>query len=71
MRDAVASGRSYCTSRVALGSQAEMEVHLELANQLGFIGNADYERLQERANKIGRLLNRLIDRFREAATTND
>lgn len=71
MRDAVASGRSYCTSRVALGSQAEMEVHLELANQLGFIGNADYERLQERANKIGRMLNRLIDRFREAATTND
>ena len=48
-----------------------MEVHLELANQLGFIGNADYERLQERANKIGRMLNRLIDRFREAATTND
>jgi four helix bundle protein len=56
---------------VVLGSQAEVEVQLELANQLGFIENADYERLQERADKVGRMLNRLIDRFREAATTND
>ena len=56
---------------MALGSQAEVEVQLELAKLLGFIASADYERLQERADKIARMLNRLIDRFREAATTND
>jgi four helix bundle protein len=55
---------------VALGSQAEVEVQLELANQLGFVADSDYSRLRERADKVGRMLNRLIDQLRPQ-TTND
>ena len=53
---------------VALGSQAELEVQLELAAQLGFVNEADYTAIQERADHIGRMLNRLIDRLRNDTT---
>ena len=58
---------------VALGSQAELEVQLELAAQLGFVNEADYNAIQEQADHIGRMLNRLIDRLRNdpRLTTND
>ena len=52
---------------VALGSQAELEVQLELAAQLGFVNEADYAAIQERADHIGRMLNRLIDHLRNDA----
>jgi len=56
-----------------LGSQAELEVQLELAAQLGFVNEANYTAIQERADHIGRMLNRLIDRLRNdpRPTTND
>src|SRR5688572_4576933 len=49
---------------VALGSQAELEVQLELAARLGFLSETDHEAVQERADHVGRMLNRLIDRLR-------
>ena len=53
---------------VALGSQAEVEVQLELANELGFVDNDHYQRLRERTDKVGRMLNRLIDQLRSRTT---
>ena len=52
---------------VALGSQAEVEVQLELSNRLGFVTGMDYENLRERADKVGRMLQRLIDQQRAHA----
>jgi four helix bundle protein len=45
---------------VALGSQGEVDVQLELAKRLGFCSARDCERLQERVDRIGRMLNGLI-----------
>ena len=46
--------------RVALGSQAEIDVQLELAVRLTFCSRRDYGRLQTRVAEIGRMLNGLI-----------
>ena len=46
---------------VALGSQAEIEVQVEIARQLGFIDDANHQKVQRRIETVGRLLNRLID----------
>jgi four helix bundle protein len=46
---------------IALGSQGEVEVQLELARRLGFLSAEDYERLADRAAQVGRMLYRLID----------
>jgi len=60
---------------MALGSQAELGVQLELAARLGFVNEPDYSSVQERADHVGRMLNRLIDRLRASndkrPTTND
>jgi four helix bundle protein len=53
---------------VALGSQAEVEVQLELAHCLGFIAESDYEPLRQRVETLGRMLNRLIDHHRVRTT---
>ena len=45
---------------IALGSQGEVEVQLEIANRIGFLGSAEYQRLQARVEEIGRMLNGLI-----------
>ena len=45
---------------VALGSQGEVDVQLELAKRLGFCEASDHARLQERVDRIGRMLNGLI-----------
>jgi four helix bundle protein len=45
---------------IALGSQGELEVQLELAKRLGFCTAADYARLQERVERVGKMLNGLI-----------
>jgi four helix bundle protein len=50
---------------VALGSQAEIEVQIEIARQLGFIDEARHDALNEadppRAETVGRMLSRLLD----------
>src|SRR5262245_4804178 len=45
---------------VALGSQAEVEVQLEIARRLRFLAAADYEKTQQAVEEIGRMLNGLI-----------
>ena len=45
---------------VALGSQAEVEVQLEIANRVGILGEKDYDRIQPMIEEVGRMLNGLI-----------
>jgi four helix bundle protein len=45
---------------IALGSQAEVEVQLEIAKRLRFLKIADYNRTQMTVEEIGRMLNGLI-----------
>jgi four helix bundle protein len=46
---------------IALGSQGEVDVQLEIARRLGLCDAADYDRLRERVDRIGRMLNGLIE----------
>ena len=46
---------------IALGSQGELEVQLELARQLGFIDDARYREVRQRAEAVGKLLSKLLD----------
>jgi len=46
---------------IALGSQGEVEVQLEIARRLGFLGPDDYERVLDRVAEVGRMLNGLIE----------
>ena len=45
---------------IALGSQAEVEVQLEIAQRLRFLKMADYKQTQIAVEEIGRMLNGLI-----------
>jgi four helix bundle protein len=46
---------------IALGSQGEVEVQLEIAWRLGYVSQAGYEPLVRRAQEVGRMLNGLIE----------
>jgi len=46
---------------VALGSQAEIEIQVEIARRLGCVDEATHRQVQERVETVGRLLNGLID----------
>ena len=45
---------------IALGSQGEVEVQLEIAQRLRFLKMADYQQTQIAVEEIGRMLNGLI-----------
>jgi four helix bundle protein len=45
---------------IALGSQGEVDVQLEVAKRLGYCSASDYTRLQQRVERVGRMLNGLI-----------
>ena len=45
---------------IALGSQAELEVQLEIAARLQFVSASDYTEAQTEVEEIGRMLNGLI-----------
>jgi four helix bundle protein len=45
---------------IALGSQGEVDVQLEVARRLTYLSIADYEAVIERVERVGRLLNGLI-----------
>src|SRR5687768_612740 len=49
---------------IVLGSQAEVEVQLEIAKRVGFLATHDYDRIQEIAEEVGRMLNGLIASIR-------
>src|SRR5688572_15428035 len=42
---------------IALGSQGEVEVQLEIAKRVGFLTPRDYRRLTSRTEEVGRMLN--------------
>ena len=46
---------------IALGSQAEVDVQLEIALRLGYLNEPEYGRIGARVAEIGRMLNGLID----------
>jgi four helix bundle protein len=46
---------------IALGSQGEMEVQLEIADRVGLLSLSDYERLRAETEEIGRMLNGLLN----------
>jgi four helix bundle protein len=45
---------------IVLGSQGEVDVQLELASRLGFCSTNDRSVIQQRVDRIGRMLNGLI-----------
>ena len=45
---------------IALGSQGEVDVQLEVAKRLGYCGASEHARVQERVDRVGRMLNGLI-----------
>jgi four helix bundle protein len=45
---------------IALGSQGEVDVQLEIALRLGFMKPAPHQELQDMVDEIGRMLNGLI-----------
>ena len=45
---------------IALGSQGELEVQLEIAKRVGFLAEKDYVRLRALTEEVGRMLNGLI-----------
>jgi four helix bundle protein len=50
---------------IALGSQGEVDVQLEIARRLGLCDATDYDRLRERVDRIGRMLNGLIEALQQ------
>ena len=52
---------------IALGSQGEVDVQLEIAFRLGYCERAEYERIQARFSRVGRMLNGLIASVRQRA----
>jgi four helix bundle protein len=49
---------------IALGSQAEVEVQLEIAKRAGFVAAHDYDRIQALVEEVGRMLNGLMTSMR-------
>jgi four helix bundle protein len=49
---------------IALGSQGEIDVQIEIAYRLGFMNQKDFKRLEDRVAEIGRMLNGLIESLR-------
>jgi four helix bundle protein len=45
---------------IALGSQGEVEVQMEIALRLGYCSRVEYVRIQRRVSRVGRMLNGLI-----------
>jgi four helix bundle protein len=54
---------------IALGSLAEVETHVEIAQRLGYFGPADAEKLIKRTNEVGRLLNGMLRYLRSNRTS--
>jgi four helix bundle protein len=50
---------------IALGSQGELEVQLEIAKRVGFLAEKDYVRLQAQTEEVGRMLNGLLSSIQE------
>ncbi len=53
---------------IAAGSANELEYHLLLSKDLGYISQEVYAQLSSRLADVGRMLNRLVDSLRSRAT---
>ena len=51
---------------IALGSQGEVDVQLELARRLTYISATDYEKVAGRIDDVGKMLNGLIESLQPA-----
>jgi four helix bundle protein len=51
---------------IALGSQGEVDVQLEIALRLGYCVKADRSQIQQRLDRVGRMLNGLIESLQPA-----
>ena len=51
---------------IALGSQGEVDVQLEIAMRLGYMSAAEHARIVERVDRVGRMLNGLITSLQPA-----
>jgi four helix bundle protein len=54
---------------VARGSLLELETHLIVSRNLGFLKQIDLEKLQRRLDEVGRMLNSLIRSLRSRTST--
>lgn len=50
--------------RVSLGSASELEYHILLAHDLGFLHDADYQRLDRLAVEIKRMATKLVQKLK-------
>jgi four helix bundle protein len=50
---------------IALGSQGELEVQLEIAKRVGFLRDKHYARLQSQTEEVGRMLNGLLSSIQD------
>jgi four helix bundle protein len=46
---------------IALGSHGEVDVQLEIARRLAYIGEIDHQKIAARVDRVGRMLNGLIE----------
>ena len=46
---------------IALGSQGEVDVQLEIARRLTYVSDVEHGKIQERVARVGRMLNGLIE----------
>ena len=49
---------------ISMGSASELEYHLLLARDLGYLGAHDYKELSQRTREVKRMLSTLITRLR-------
>jgi four helix bundle protein len=56
---------------IALGSQGEVDVQLEIAARLGYVSPGDRTRVAERVDRVGRMLNGLITSLQPGADSRD
>ena len=54
---------------IAMGSASELEYHLLLAHDLGYLGARDYQELSRRTGEVKRMLSTLITRMRPPTTS--
>ena len=50
--------------QISMGSASELEYHLLLARDLGFLETGDYENLAEKTTEVKRMLSTFINRLR-------
>ena len=51
---------------ISMGSPSELEYHLLLANELGFLNAQEYRELAQRTEEVKRMLSTFITRLRNS-----